>query len=151
MFNTTRTMASVGSQKIAHTSWPIEQRIYCSQWHQKPGSFKQLQEFLTKFETEKSPSISVVQRWIKNFNTYGSVRSHSSASNYQVVHVSAPVRLLRNEDVSKSVLDCLKRSLRKRAQSSGLRPTCWQALRIDLKNCSHTGLKPCKFYLDRIN
>ena len=74
MFNTTRTMASGGPHKIADTSWPIEQCIYCVQQHQKHVSFKQLrEEFLTKFETEKSLSISVVQRWI----------NQNSASNYR--------------------------------------------------------------------
>ena len=136
MFNMTRTMTSGGPQKIAHTSWPIEQCIYCVQRHQKHGSFiKQLrEEFLTKFETEKSPSFSVVQRWIKNFNTYGSVRNQNSASNYKSSHSGHPRKREVIEDASKSVLDCLNCSLRNCAQSLGLKPTtCWRAMRIDLK------------------
>ena len=130
-------MASSGPQQTPHASWPIDQRVYCVQHHQKHGSFKRLRaDFLAKFETQRAPSISVVQRWISNFSRFGSVRNHNAASNYKSSHSGRPRKRSREviEEVSSSILRSPKRTLRKRAQCMGLSATtCWRVMRRDLK------------------
>ena len=129
------TMASAPPADNFRTSWSIEQRTFCVQRHQHHNSFKLLEtEFKTKFQCGKSPSKSVIQRWLNNFSLYGSVRNQNSKSAHKEPHSGRPTKRVSDvvAAVRNSVTESPKKSLRKRAQSLGLNSsTCWRVLRAD--------------------
>lgn len=141
-------MASVRPRETADPKWPVSQRIYCVQRHQKHGSFKKIQaEFAHRFQTNKSPSKSTIQGWIKNFGMYGSVRNQNAASRYKTSNSGRPTKRTNDviEAVQNSVQQSPKRSVRKRAQSLGLSAsTCWRVSRNDL------GLYPYRIQIHQL-
>ena len=109
--------------KTAMPNWELQRRIFCVKWYFKCASFKKNKEqFGAFFVLDKAPEKPIIQRWVKKFETFGTVGNLNSKS---VNHTTGRYR--------ESVKQSPKRSLRKRCQSLDLSfETCRRVIVEDL-------------------
>lgn len=123
--------------KTAMPNWELQHRIFCVKWYFKCGSFKKIKEqFRAFFGLDKAPEKPIIQRWVKKFETLGTVGNINSKSVNRTSHSGRPKCRTQEviDKVRESVEQSPKRSLRKRCQSLDLSfETCRRVIVEDLK------------------
>ena len=90
--------------KTAMPNWELQHRIFCVKWYFKCGSFKKIKEqFRAFFGLDKAPEKPIIQRWVKKFETLGTVGNINSKSVNRTSHSGRPK--CRTQEVIDKVRD----------------------------------------------